>query len=52
MKTKPGFYKIDKEGNWLYATIVWSADYTLVAELKDTYTYPVDGWVWYEDAPN
>ena len=25
-----------------------SPSYTLLAEDKDTYTYPVDGWYWYD----
>lgn len=43
-----GFYKFD-EGMLLYgATSVLNANYTLSIEQKDTYTYPVDGWSWYE----
>ena len=25
--------------------------YTLKRENKNNYTYPVDGWVWYDDTP-
>jgi hypothetical protein len=43
---KEGFYKIqDKET--LYApNYVYAPTYTLLKELKDTYTYPLDGWEW------
>jgi hypothetical protein len=52
METKEGFYKRNEEGNWMYApTFVESATCTLIAELKDTYTYPVDGWAWYDEEP-
>jgi hypothetical protein len=46
--TTAGFYKND--GEVLYApTLVYNSDYTLNNDLKDTYTYPVDGWYWFED---
>lgn len=42
-----GFYKLD--GTLLYAQHwVRNANYELNAELKDTYTYPVDGWHWFD----
>jgi hypothetical protein len=42
-----GFYKLD--GVLLYApNYVLNKDYTLLKEQSDTYTYPVDGWAWYE----
>jgi len=41
-----GFYKFD--GELLYApNFVFSKDYELLKESKDTYTYPVDGWTWF-----
>jgi hypothetical protein len=41
-----GFYKKD-ESQILYApNFVEGANYVLVAENKDEYTYPVDGWIW------
>jgi len=41
-----GFYKLD--GTLLYAQYwVRNASYELNAELKDTYTYPVEGWYWF-----
>jgi hypothetical protein len=42
-----GFYKLD--GTLLYAQQwVRNANYELNAELKDTYTYPVEGWYWFD----
>lgn len=40
-----GFY--DSEGNWGPHKVT-SASYELLSELKDTYTYPIFGWTWYE----
>jgi hypothetical protein len=46
-----GFYKFDN-GAWLYApNFVYSPNYTLTKEEKDTYTYPVDGWIWHYTHP-
>ena len=42
-----GFYKLD--GTLLYAQQwVRNANYELNAELKDTYTYPIEGWYWFD----
>lgn len=47
-----GFYKWTGT-EWLYAIYeVGMPTYTLLRENKDNYTYPVDGWVWYEEKPN
>jgi hypothetical protein len=47
-----GFYKKDENGEWLYApNFVYSPNFELVKENKDTYTYPVDGWNWYDEQP-
>ena len=40
-----GFY--DANGNWA-AHFVYNANFELLVELKDTYTYPVGGWTWYD----
>lgn len=41
------FYKNDN-GQLLEApNFVYSKDYTLLKEEKDTYTYPIDGWKWF-----
>lgn len=52
METTAGFYKQNEEGEWMYApNFVYAPDYTLLKEEKDTYTYPVDGWTWYDEQP-
>jgi hypothetical protein len=51
METTSGFYKFE-DNNWEYApNFVDAPNYTLIKELKDTYTYPVDGWTWYDEQP-
>ena len=43
-----GFYKKDNE-ELLYApNIVEGNGFVLVAQDKDQYDYPVDGWVWFD----
>lgn len=46
-----GFYK--KQGEeWIYApNYVEAEEYVLIASEKDSYEYPVDGWVWLVDPP-
>jgi hypothetical protein len=42
-----GFYKVD--GSLLFGThYVLSANYELHREQHETYTYPVDGWYWFD----
>jgi hypothetical protein len=45
-----GFYK--RDGNSLLFNSNWiqSKDYTLIAIEKDKYTYPIDGWQWFDNA--
>ena len=51
METTEGFYKLEDE-IWQYApNFVYAPTYTLLKEEKDTYTYPVDGWTWYDEQP-
>jgi hypothetical protein len=51
METTSGFYKFEDD-SWQYAPNFISApDYTLEKELKYTYTYPIDGWNWYDEQP-
>lgn len=45
--TGEGFY--DSDGNYA-PNFVSAADYELLKEDKDTYTYPFNGWVWAENA--
>lgn len=43
-----GFYK-NEEGMLLYSsTTVESANYMLIAENHTEYTYPIDGWYWFD----
>jgi hypothetical protein len=52
MENTSGFYK-EKNGEWYFApNFVYAPTYTLLKELKDTYEYPLDGWVWYNEAPS
>ena len=48
--TKPGFYKFDTADNVLRhaPNYVYAPNFTLLAAEKDTYTYPVEGWTWYD----
>lgn len=44
-----GFYRVDDENNLLYApTAVYAPDYTLLAAERFNYTYPINGWYWFE----
>lgn len=45
----PGFYKREDE-NLLYGpNFVVNANYEMYKEEKDSYTYPIDGWYWFDD---
>jgi hypothetical protein len=47
MEETKGFYKND--GTLLYGpNFVLNANYELRKETKDDYTYPVDGWYWFD----
>jgi len=51
METTAGFYKLEDD-NWQYApNAVYAPNFELVKENKDSYTYPVDGWEWYDESP-
>jgi hypothetical protein len=44
-----GFYKNDN-GQLLYGpNFVLNKDYELKKENKEDYTYPVDGWIWFDN---
>lgn len=43
-----GFYKIENEALLYSPTTVESASYFLNSEIHETYTYPVDGWYWFD----
>mgnify|MGYP003333984937 CR=1 FL=1 len=49
-QTTSGFYKQDPDqGLLLFGRFyVLNSDYELHRHLADSYTYPVDGWAWYE----
>jgi hypothetical protein len=53
MEDTSGFYKFDDEQQeWYYGpNAVYGPTFTLLRELHDTYTYPVEGWVWYDQQP-
>ena len=42
------FYKMIDEKNYIFGSEVLSAEYQLLTEDKDTYTYPVDSWYWFD----
>ena len=42
------FYKRDGEELLVAPNFVRAPDYDLFADQKDSYTYPVDGWTWYD----
>jgi len=54
MENTSGFYKWDEDQQeWLYGpNRVTNTNYVLERELKDIYTYPVDGWYWYDERPD
>lgn len=41
------FYKMINEVNYTYGPEVINAEYQLLTEDKDIYTYPIDGWYWF-----
>jgi hypothetical protein len=49
MMDTSGFYKYKNESNLLYGhSKVINKNYQLCRESKDQYTYPVDGWYWFD----
>lgn len=52
MENTSGFYKQNEEGVWMHApNFVYAPTYELLVEQKDTYTYPMDGWYWFDETP-
>ena len=43
-----GFYKLDGDQLLYGPNFVINANYELKRENKDQYTYPVDGWYWFD----
>lgn len=52
MSDTSGFYKLDPEGRGLFyaPNFVLNSEFELHAELCETYTYPVDGWTWFDSS--
>jgi len=50
MNTDSGFYKLDPESNELLygPNAIYGPGFTLLKENYDEYTYPVDGWTWFD----
>jgi hypothetical protein len=49
MTDTSGFYKLDGEVLLHGPNFVLHANYELYREQHDTYTYPVDGWHWFDN---
>lgn len=44
-----GFYKLDNETTLLYApNFVAAPEYSLDKTIKNDFTYPVNGWYWFD----
>lgn len=49
MDDTSGFYKLDVGNVLLFApNCVYGTDFCLFRQDHDTYTYPVDGWYWFD----
>ena len=51
MEEEKGFYKLEpggKRDTVSFGTNLLNRDFHLTLENKDTHTYPVDGWVYYD----
>lgn len=48
MDIGPAFYKLDGTNLLNGPNYVLSGSYNLYKEEKDTYTYPIDGWYWFD----
>ena len=48
MEDTSGFYKLDGDQLLYGPNFVINANYELKRENKDQYTYPVDGWYWFD----
>jgi len=47
--TTSGFYRL-KDDVLQYGTKIHAPNYTLLAEEHESYTYPVNGWYWFDSA--
>lgn len=48
MEDTSGFYKKDGEELLFGPNFILNKDYELRRDTKDQYTYPVDGWNWFD----
>ena len=51
MEEEKGFYKLEvgaEESVMIHGTSLINNNYTLEISQKDTYTYPVDGWTYFD----
>ena len=52
MEEEKGFYKLEPSNKGrpqlIHGRPLLNKNYTLDIALKDTYTYPVDGWIYYD----
>ena len=51
MEEEKGFYKLEvgaKQSMMIHGTHLLNKNYTLHISQKDTYTYPVDGWTYFD----
>lgn len=48
MENTNGFYKLDNTSLLYAPNKVTHKDYVLETVNKDTYTYPVEGWYWFD----
>ena len=52
MEEENGFYKLEPSNKGrpqlIHAQLLLNKEWTLDIALKDTYTYPVDGWTYYD----
>jgi len=47
--TTHGFYKYENEVLQYADTSILSCEYCLIPEDHLTYTYPIDGWYWFDN---
>jgi len=47
MEDTSGFYKLDGEELLFAPNGVYHQNFTLLREEKNSHTYPVDGWKWF-----
>lgn len=44
-----GFYKLQDDGDLVYGIMITGPDFHLIADDHTAYTYPIEGWWWFED---